>query len=82
MAIAQQIFSPWGAHEFVGGKQLFPAWRVADRNEPGPVSGRRRQHVTAVVPVTFKTQVAVEYDPDGAGRHLANLRRGARPAPA
>jgi hypothetical protein len=24
----------------------------------------------------FRTQVTVEYDPDGAGRHLANLRRG------
>jgi len=29
-----------------------------------------------MVPVTFRTQVAAEYDPDGAGRHLANLRRG------
>jgi hypothetical protein len=29
-----------------------------------------------VVPVTFKTQVTAEFDPDGAGRHLANLRRG------
>jgi len=27
------------------------------------------------VPVTFRTQVTVEYDPDGAGRHLVNLRR-------
>jgi hypothetical protein len=26
-----------------------------------------------MVPVTFETQVTVEYDPDGAGRHLANL---------
>jgi hypothetical protein len=26
-----------------------------------------------VVPVTFETQVTAEYDPDGAGRHLANL---------
>jgi hypothetical protein len=24
----------------------------------------------------FRTQVTAEYDPDGAGRHLANLRRG------
>jgi hypothetical protein len=32
-----------------------------------------------MMPVTFETQVTVEYDPDGAGRHLANLlRRGAR----
>jgi hypothetical protein len=29
-----------------------------------------------VVAVTVRTQVTVEYDPDGAGRHLANLRRG------
>ena len=29
-----------------------------------------------MVLVTFRTQVTVEYDPDGAGRHLANLRRG------
>jgi hypothetical protein len=29
-----------------------------------------------MVPVTFRTQVAAEYDPDGAGRHLANLRSG------
>jgi hypothetical protein len=28
-----------------------------------------------VVPVTFRTQVTVEYDPDGAGRHLVNLQR-------
>jgi hypothetical protein len=26
-----------------------------------------------MAPVTLKTQVTVEYDPDGAGRHLANL---------
>jgi hypothetical protein len=29
-----------------------------------------------VVLVTFRTQVTAEYDPDGAGRHLANLRSG------
>jgi hypothetical protein len=29
-----------------------------------------------MVAVTFRTQVTAEYDPDGAGRHLANLRRG------
>jgi len=29
-----------------------------------------------LVPVMLRTQVTVEYDPDGAGRHLANLRRG------
>jgi hypothetical protein len=28
-----------------------------------------------VVLVTFRTQVTAEYDPDGAGRHLANPRR-------
>jgi len=31
-----------------------------------------------VVPVTFETQVTAEYDPDGAGRHLVNLRRATR----
>jgi hypothetical protein len=34
------------------------------------------QRVTAMVPVTFKTQVTAEHDADGAGRHLASLRRG------
>jgi hypothetical protein len=28
-----------------------------------------------MVPVTFRTQVTAEYDADGAGRHLANLRQ-------
>jgi hypothetical protein len=27
-----------------------------------------------MTPVTFRTQVTAEHDPDGAGRHLANLR--------
>jgi len=29
-----------------------------------------------MAPVTFRTQVTAEHDADGAGRHLANLRRG------
>ena len=29
-----------------------------------------------MVAVTFRTQVTAEFDPDGAGRHLADLRRG------
>jgi hypothetical protein len=29
-----------------------------------------------MVPVTFRTQVTAEHDTDGAGRHLASLRRG------
>lgn len=29
-----------------------------------------------MAPVTVRTQVTVEFDPDGAGRHLANLQRG------
>lgn len=28
-----------------------------------------------MVPVTFRTQVTAEHDADGAGRHLASLRR-------
>ena len=35
--------------------------------------------VTAMTPVTFRTQVTAEYYPDGAGRHLANLRTGPGP---
>lgn len=60
-----------------GCNQPFFSPRAADRTEFRPVSRAcRRELVTAVVPVMLRTQVTAEYDPDGAGRHLANLRRG------
>jgi hypothetical protein len=37
---------------------------------------RIRKLVTVMTPVTFRTQVAAEYNPDGAGRHLAKPRWG------